>query len=154
MKYIEQQAPSVASTRVVACGEEDNVYSKEFLPAYLQGVYDNIVQDLNEVQQSAARSLLKEFSNVLSTGPGDIGRTGIVAHQINTGDSHPLRQPARRLPLHKRQEAQREVEKMLERGIIEPSYSPWASPIVLIQKSDGSTRFCIDYRRLISTTTD
>jgi len=44
------------------------------------------------------------------------------------------------------------VQDMLEQGVIQHSHSPWASPIVLVAKHDGATRFCVDYCRLDSIT--
>ncbi|GBL97397.1 hypothetical protein AVEN_170507-1 [Araneus ventricosus] len=60
----------------------------------------------------------------------------------------PIKQYPRRLPLAKQEEAERLVKEMVDNGIIEESSGPWASPIVLVKKKDGSTRFCVDYRKL------
>ena len=45
-----------------------------------------------------------------------------------------------------------EIQDMLDLGVIEPSISPYSSPIVLVPKKDGSVRFCIDFRKLNKVT--
>ena len=45
-----------------------------------------------------------------------------------------------------------EIKKLLELNFIEPSVSPFRSPIVLVKKKDGSLRLCIDFRKLNSVT--
>lgn len=73
------------------------------------------------------------------------GRTNLVEHRIDTGSSPTIRQPVRQVAPHKR-------EDMLDRKIIQPSSSPWASPIVLVPKKGGSVWFCIDYRKVNAVT--
>ena len=52
------------------------------------------------------------------------------------------------MPFALRRKVDELVQEMLDQEVIEPSGSPWASPIVLVQKKDGGVRFCVDYRRL------
>ena len=64
----------------------------------------------------------------------------------------PICQPVHRQPATLQDTINGEVHKMLQQGIIQPSCSPWSSPIVMVQKKDGSWRFCVDYRKLNDVT--
>ena len=72
--------------------------------------------------------------------------------EIDTGNSSPKKQALRRMPYAARQEIARQIEEMQWIGVIQPSQSPWSSPVVLVKKKDGSQRFCVDYRELNSVT--
>ncbi|GFX11654.1 hypothetical protein TNCV_4361861 [Trichonephila clavipes] len=63
-------------------------------------------------------------------------------------DDIPVYQPARRLSFSENQDVNKQIDEWLEQGIVRPSSSEYASPIVLVKKKDGTTRLCVDYRRL------
>ncbi len=107
---------------------------------------------MDQNQLESLEQLVDEFVGVFSTGEHDLGRIDRVYHSIDTGDEAPIKQAPRRLPIHYQQHVGELLEEMQQRGVIEPSYSPWATPVVLVKKKDGSLRFCVDYRRLNSIT--
>lgn len=109
-------------------------------------------KNLTSVQKDKSVKLLQRYANIFANNSQYSGRTSIVKHQIDTGDARPIRQPPRRVPLAKRDEAVGLIAEMEKNGVIEPSISPWSSPVVLVKKKDGSTRFCVDYRKLNDVT--
>ena len=57
-----------------------------------------------------------------------------------------------RLSPEKRAEMSMVLSDMLRKNLISPSKSPWAAPIALVKKKDGTSRFCVDYRQVNSVT--
>ena len=107
--------------------------------------------DLTQQQKGQVKKLIQSFSDIFSKRNG---RTKMLRHQIKLiPDSKPYNSPPYRYAPAKRQVIEQNLAEMKEEGIIEPSKSPWASPVVLAPKKDGSIRFCVDYRKLNSVTT-
>lgn len=98
------------------------------------------------------KELVTEFNDVFALSDAELGCTHLVEHEIDTGNHAPIRQPPYRTPVIRRQKMNEMVAAMQAQGIVEPSSSAWASPVVLVPKKDGELRFCIDYRRLNSVT--
>ena len=114
----------------------------------LQQLAEGCCSELSQGEKDVFYNLLLTYADVLASSSSDLGRTDRLRHRIDTGSSSPVRQPVRRISPGRREEVKGLLNQMLERGVIEPSSSPWASPVVLVQKKDGTTRFCIDYRKL------
>ena len=109
-------------------------------------------EGLIDEEKDKLRRLLREYKGIISLHDGDIGHTSQVFHHIDTGEARPIKQSLRRLPFNQRREVKDLIDAMLEKKVIEPSQSPWCSPIVLVKKKDGSTRFCVDFRQVNAVT--
>ena len=118
------------------------------LPEHLQDLYTRTADGLTVKQQKQVAKLLTKHESTFSKTDEDLGRTGIIRHKINTGKNCPIKQPLRRLPVNMNAEADKQIDEMLKKDVIQPSSSPWASGIVMVTKKDGSKRFCVDYRKL------
>lgn len=94
------------------------------------------------------RHLLLSHHQAFAVEDGERGETDLIQMTIDTADASPRRQPVRRIPFAVCAEVARQLQEMQTQGVIEPSCSPCASPVVLVRKKDGSLRFCIDYRHL------
>ena len=96
--------------------------------------------------------LLDQYSDIFATSSLDLGHTKIIQHKIDTGEAIPIKQQPYRVSHHQKASIEKHISDMLDQGIIEVSSSPWSSPVVLVKKKDGGTRFCIDYRKLNAVT--
>eukprot|EP00731_Ephydatia_muelleri_P037277 Em0434g3a len=111
-----------------------------------------LLNSVNDNEKEQLFALVMEYADVLSLSSSELGRTTVLKHRINTGDSQPVHLPPRRIPQARREEVRRLIQEMLDQGVIQHSDSPWSSPVVLAKKKDGSLRFCVDYRKVNEVT--
>ena len=130
---------------------EKKIY-EDNIPEHLDNVIKDLQSRLTEDQMKEAKAFLIKYQHCFPKSRNDIGYTDVITHSINTGDNTPIKQAPRRIPLSKKEAAYAEIHRMAEADVIEPSNSPWSSPIVLVPKPDGSIRFCVDYRKLNDVT--
>ena len=109
----------------------------------------SISNTLTSEQRKEVETLMKRYPDVLSSLPG---QTDQIQHDIKLLTSEPIRIKGYSIPYKTRSVMETEIQDMLDLGVIEPSISPYSSPIVLVPKKDGSVRFCIDFRKLNKVT--
>ena len=111
-----------------------------------EGVRDvKLGDELPEDQRRVLKDLVRRYPDVFTDMPGE---TDVIQHQIRLTDDTPIRCKPYPLPYAMREELRNEVFTMLEMGVVRPSTSLYASPIVMVKKKDGSNRVCVDFRKL------
>jgi len=123
---VEQPADELTQVCTVTAVDETEVRKQR-----LARLVQEEGADLPWQEWSLLHSFLLEHHRAFALEEGERGETDLIQMHIDTGDSSPRRQPARLVPFAVRREVATQLRKMQE-GVIRPSNSPWASPVVLV----------------------
>ncbi|KAG1928789.1 interleukin-1 receptor accessory protein-like 1-A, partial [Pimephales promelas] len=142
------------------CFQEENgtqgpvafIRSTEVATTPLLGFADLSWPNLSDSEQREAKSLLQKYSDTFSCSEAPLGCTDLIEHEIPLIDNTPVRQRYRRLPPSQYDVVKAHIQELLDQGVVKPSCSPYSSPIVVVEKKDGSIRLCVDYRQLNAKT--
>ncbi len=113
---------------------------------------DTLRGKLSHLEKTRGEELLGrllQYPAVFSKVPG---RTALAVHDIDVGDSRPVKLPPYRTNPHKQKLLEEELQYMLAHGLITRAYSEWSSPVTLQPKPDGRVRFCVDFRKVNALT--
>ena len=100
---------------------------------------------LSSVQRKELAEVIIQYREVFPDVPS---KTNLIEHDVDVGDSAPIKQHPYRVSPKKKELLDKEVQYMLKNDIIEESQSNWSSPCILVPKHDGGFRFCTDFRKV------
>jgi len=114
----------------------------------------NVCQEFDDIEDPTLQKLLGEYNDIFRNElPEGLPPKRAVDHAIDTGDERPVNKNAYPLSAQQLREQIKQIENLLERGLIRESASPWGAPVLFVaKKTPGEWRMCIDYRMLNSKT--
>ena len=116
------------------------------LPDYLKATFEANSEHLSKSEKIQFKQFLIDYQDVFAKDDFDLGKCNLVFHKIETGNAKPVKIPPRRLSPEARAAADKIVQELLDRGLVEHSKSEWSAPIVMTRKKDNSYRLCCDFR--------
>uniref|UniRef100_A0A8R1I4B5 Reverse transcriptase domain-containing protein n=1 Tax=Caenorhabditis japonica TaxID=281687 RepID=A0A8R1I4B5_CAEJA len=109
---------------------------------------ERLLNENGEIPSGMFRRIISEFSEIFAIEDGELTQTGMVECKIELEKDNPICQKCRPVPLALQEKVKQMLKDMEARKVIKKCTSPWASPVVLVKKKDGSICMCIDYRKL------
>lgn len=138
--------------------DEVEIFNFEtFIPEYQNNKIDTLNQirtdHMNDEERQAILKVISEFSDLFHNNDSQLTFTNKIKHEIKTTDEIPVHTKTYRFPFCHKEEVNRQINKMLDDGIIRHSQSPWSSPIWIVpKKADASGkkkwRIVVDYRKI------
>ena len=107
----------------------------------------NIGNEIDIVKYNFLVYTLNKHRKLFVDDIRNLKQTNILQATFNTGHSQPIKQRPYKNPLALQSNIDKQINDMLDAGIVSPSSSPWSSPMVIVPKRDGTHRICIDYRK-------
>ena len=112
-------------------------------------IISEIISKIPTTVKTLAKGLFNKFKDILAVKTDDLGKTKLLPHRINLeSGTVPIKQKPYRLSRIQLKALKEIITTLIKNRLIEPSDSPWSSPVVLVPKKDDQYRMCVDYRRL------
>ena len=109
-------------------------------------------KNLSHNQKLEFSGLIQNNLDVFASSDLELGKANYTKMKIDTGTHQPIKQRPYKIAYSQRAEIEKQIDNMLASDIIRPSSSPWASPLVIVPKKDGTKRMCVDFRKLNNIT--
>ncbi|XP_036342487.1 uncharacterized protein K02A2.6-like [Rhagoletis pomonella] len=111
-----------------------------------------INEDLDEADSQGMRTMLQQYGSCFSESLTELGRCKTTQMEILVTTDQPVMGRQYQVPLYQRPVLAKIISDLLDNGIIRPSSSPHAAPVIIVKKSNGEDRMCVDYRALNAVT--
>ena len=149
-KYNDQSVESNICCSIISEEIKEDIEEIATVNTQGQQTYKDVnLEKLTHEQAYEMAKIIHRHKGIFSDLPG---KTNVIQHDIIVTDDKPVRLKPYTIPIHLRDNLQKEIDELVSMGLIEPSNSAYASPIVLVKKKDKTIRLCVDYRKLNNVT--